>query len=461
MDSNKIEKYEGNITLFSQGNFHDSFIPWRKGERGRQTYIKLQKNDESAYLYAGAGSVMQAEIQKNLMRLVNDGWSVEGDVHISFDGAPDEASDRLLCRHEITVEIGLALLPLVDPMQGAPLIEKLNLIREDLAKHLGFLMPGINVKDNMELQPNCYVIKLRESPKASNEVYIDRLLAIGDRDNLGKLSGWAVTEPTYRVPAKWIEYKDKELAESSNCMVQGPLNVLLTHISRIIATHAENVLGLQEVYDLLTALSETHPVLTDEFTSNIKNLRMVRKILQGLLREQVSLTDLVTILETIGEHMDELSNTPQMINHVRNALSSQICWSLLEADGLLRAVTINSELEKQLKSLVTDALGGSFMDLTSEQGHKLLDLVKELCESLEIKPVLLTDPAIRMHMSAFLSENNLPMRVLSVNEISPETKIIFIGEIKGSIMTSPDKKTAKKKNGDKMFWAQKLGKGKE
>lgn len=461
MDSNKIEKQEGSITLFSQGNFHDDFIPWRKGERGRQTYIKLQKGDETAYLYAGAGSVMQAEIQKNLMRIVNDGWSVEGDVHINFDGAPDEASDRLLCRHEITVEIGLALLPLVDPMQGAPLIEKLNLIREDLAKHLGFLMPGINVKDNMELQPNCYIIKLRESPKATNEVYLDRLLAIGSREDLSKLSGWSVTEPTYKVPAKWIEYKDKELAEASNCMVQGSLNVLLTHISRVISTNAESVLGLQEVYDLLGALSETHPVLTEEFTSNIKDLRKVRKILRGLLREQVSLTDLVTILETIGEHIDELSNTPQMINHVRNALSSQICWSLLEADGLLRAVTINAELEKQLKSLVIDALGGSFLDLTSEQSEKLIGIIKEFCDSLEIMPVLLTDPAIRTHMFTFLSENNLPLKVLSVNEISPETKIVFVGEIKGSIIASPDKKTAKKKSGDKMFWAQKLSKGKE
>ncbi len=457
MESNKVEEHEVHINFFSSGNLQDDFIPWRKGERGQQSYVKLHRKGEDAYLYAGVGSVMQAEIQKNLMRLVNEGWSVEGDVNVSFDGAPDIVSDRLLCRHEITVEIGLALLPLVDPFQGAPLVDRLNLIREDLAKNLGFLIPGINVRDNMELQPNTYVIKLRESPKAFNEVFLDRMLAIGSRDDLAKLSGWSVTEPTYRVPAKWIEIKDKELAESSSCMVQGALNVLLTHISHTIVSNATSVLGLQEVYELLSGLMPTHPILVEEFISNVKDLRNIRKIFHGLLEEQVSLTDLVTIMEIIGENSEELSNTGQMVNYIRAGLSSQICWSLLEADGFIRCITINSELEKQIKSLMTEALGGAYLCMTEEQESKLMELIKEAEGSQELPPVLLTDPSLRIHLFKLLSENKYHLRVLSVSEISPETKVIFVGEVKGSIIQQTDKKkTDKKKKGDAAFWSKKL-----
>ncbi len=457
MDYGKIEDTKVTVKILSPGTLKDNFIPWKKGERGRQSFVKLSKKDESAYLYAGAGSIMQAEIQKTLMRLVNDGWSVEGDLSISFDGAPDIASDRLLCRHEITVEIGLALLPLVDPYQGAPLFEKLNLIREDLAEKLGFLLPGINVRDNMDLPHNSYVIKLRESPKGSGDIYIDRLLAIGSSENLAKIAGWSVIEPTYRMNAKWIEAKDRELAEQSGCMVQGPLNVILTHIANIISNNSSSVLGLQEVYNLLSDLAPTHPVLVDEFISNIKELRKVRKILHGLLNEQVSLKDLITIMEVIGEHSDELSNTDQMIAHVRSALAPQICWSLVDADGYMRIVTFAKELEKQLKSHITDALGGAYLLLSEEQETLLLSNIREFILQNELMPVLVTDPAIRLHIARLLEQNNITLKVLATTEITQDIKVIPTGEIKASIIREEKKSTARKK-GDASFWTKKLGK---
>ena len=242
----KINEQDAVIKFFSADDLNMPFVPWLKGERGQQTFLKLRKHGKDAFLYAGAGSVMQAEIQKTIMKLSSDGWTVEGDVQVSFDGAPDVMSDRLLCRDEITVEIGAELLPLVDPCNGSPLLERLNAIREELVKSLGFILPGINVRDNMLLHPNAYVIKFRELQASSFELYLDRMMAIGNQEDLDKLTGWAVTEPTYKMPAKWIESKDRSVAESAGCIVQGALNVMLTHISDTIHRNAGKILGVQE-----------------------------------------------------------------------------------------------------------------------------------------------------------------------------------------------------------------------
>lgn len=456
MEYEKIEEKQATIKIFSSRSLNDEFIPWGKGERGQQSYIRLERDKEVAYLYAGAGSIMQAEVQKTLMILVNDGWKVTGDLNISFDGAPDIASDRLLCRHEITVEIGPALLPLVDPFQGAPLFEKLNLIREDLAYRLGFLLPGINVKDNMALPQNSYVIKLRESPKGRGEIYIDRLLAIGSTEALSKVQGWSIIEPTYRMNAKWIEPKDREAAEEAGCMVQGALNVILTHIANTISNNAAGVLGLQEVYNLLSDMLPTHPVLVEEFLNNIKELRRVKKILCELLNENVPLRDLLTIMEVIGENIDDISNTEFMVNQIRQALASQICWELTEADGCMRILTINEALEKQIKSLLTEGLGGAFLSMTEEEEDLLLKKFKDVLSGNELPPVLVTDPQIRIHMFKFLSANSINMAVLGCNEIPHDIKVIATDQLKGSIIT--EKKGAKKK-GDPAFWMKQLAKG--
>lgn len=452
----KTEEQDVPIKVFSTENMKTEFLPWLKGERGAQTYIKLTKKGQFALLYAGAGSVLQAEIQKALIKLTNDGWNVEGDVQITFDGAPDILSDRLLARHEITIEIGAALLPLIDPINGAPLLERLNAIREDLAPSLGFIVPGINVKDNMLMPPNAYTIKVRESPVASFELYLDRMIAIGSQEDLQKITGWSVTEPTYRMAAKWIETKDRASAEHAGCLVQGPLNVILTHISDTISKNASKILGLQETYNLLADFSSTHPVLVEEFLENIPSIRNIRKIFLSLLEENISLSDLITIMEVIGEHSDELSSTSRMVDYVRQALAAQICWNAVDTDGYMRAITFGEELENQLKLLVTDALGGSYMRLTEEQENKLIKLIKEVSDNLETPPSIITDPALRTHIRSLLSSHKIDLKVISASEIIPEIKIVFTGEVKGDVISETDKMKAKKKKEAGIFWSKKI-----
>ncbi|MBR0519122.1 FHIPEP family type III secretion protein [bacterium] len=454
----KIDEQDAVIKFFSTAEMNMPFVPWLKGERGQQTFLKLRKHGKDAFLYAGAGSVMQAEIQKAIMKLSSDGWTVEGDVQVSFDGAPDVMSDRLLCRDEITVEIGAELLPLVDPCNGSPLLERLNAIREELVKSLGFILPGINVKDNMLLHPNAYVIKFRELQASSFELYLDRMMAIGNQEDLDKVTGWAVTEPTYKMPAKWIESKDRNVAESAGCIVQGALNVMLTHISDTIHRNAGRILGVQETYNLLADLAKTHPILVDEFLQDIPAIRKIRKILFNLLNEKVSISDLVTIMEVIGEHISELSSIDLMTGYVRKALSSQICYSLVDADGFMRAITLNTALEDELKGMMVEALGGVFLKIEDQKEDKLVKMFKEIVDNLEIPPVIVVAPTLRTHIYNILSEHKMNITVLSFDEVYQDIKILFTGEVKGTLFTEEEKKAASKSKEKTIFWSKKINK---
>ena len=454
----KINEQDAVIKFFSADDLNMPFVPWLKGERGQQTFLKLRKHGKDAFLYAGAGSVMQAEIQKTIMKLSSDGWTVEGDVQVSFDGAPDVMSDRLLCRDEITVEIGAELLPLVDPCNGSPLLERLNAIREELVKSLGFILPGINVRDNMLLHPNAYVIKFRELQASSFELYLDRMMAIGNQEDLDKLTGWAVTEPTYKMPAKWIESKDRSAAESAGCLVQGALNVMLTHISDTIHRNAGKILGVQETYNLLADLAKTHPILVDEFLQDIPAIRKIRKILFNLLVERVSISDLVTIMEVIGEHISELSSIDLMTGYVRKALSSQICYSLIDVDGFMRAITLNTELENELKGFCVEALGGAFLEIDDEKEEKFVKMVKEVVENLEIPPVVIVYHVFRTNIHNILSEHKLYLKVLLFDEFYKDIKILFTGEVKGTLLTEAEKKASAKNKEKTIFWSKKINK---
>lgn len=450
MESNKMEETKVSFKVFNSADLKSDFVPWLSGEGGRQSYIKLSRGDETAFLYAGEAAVMQAEIQKTMMRLLNEGWTPQGEVHISFDGNQESAPGRLLPRHSLTVELGGALLPLVDSRQGEPLLESLSLIREELAGALGFVLPGINVRDNLSLKPNQYAVKVRESVMASGEIFLDRFMAVGSMDSLSKLTGWSFTEPSYRMPAKWIEIKDREEAEKLGCMVQGALNVILTHISTVITQQARRILGLQETADMLSALRETHPAVAEDFYSDTARLRAVQKILHGLLREQVPVKDLVTILETAGEHLDDLSNIPLMIEYVREALSHQICWSLVDDEGYINAFTIHSDLEREIRAAVVDALGGAYLSLSRQEDERLSAVFRETFSEVAATPVIVTEPAVRRYLSSYLMERGVPAAVVSVSEIEPEFKIVFVGEVKGNMRQ--DAQTKKTNEGTKKIF---------
>lgn len=452
-----MEKKQSVVDLFSADSKSFEFMPWVKGEKGRQMYLKLSKGGETALFYEGEDSVVQAENQRDIMKLVNDGWKVEGEVVAEFDGGKAGLSADLLPRHQITVEVGQALLPLLDPGLGSPLLAKLNGLREDLAKSLGFIVPGVNVRDNMLMPPNAYAIRIRGRRAASFELFLDRMMAIGPQEQLQDLTGWSVVEPTFRIPAKWIEPSERPAAESAGCMVQGALNVLLTHISDVITRNASEILGTQETYALLSDLSSTHPVLVSEFLDDVKSVRMIRKVLCGLLDEGVSLSDLVGIMETIGEHSDELPGTGTMVELVRRSLAWQICDSVSDPDGFIRAVVVEPELDRDLRGLVADELDGAFLKMSEEQEDKLSSLFRDAVGNQEIPPVVIASPAVRRHLRDFLVSRGIFLHVLSEAELVSGAKVTVVDKVKGRLVQDPPAGKPSGKKGAGVFWSRKIG----
>jgi len=329
--------------------------------------------------------------------------------------------------------LGAALLPLVDPYQGAPLLETLNRLRNDLSRELGLVTPGIRVRDDFRLGPHAYLIKIRETPLAWGELFLDRFLIAGDGDKLDQYKGWSTREPVYGIKASWVEPSDREKAEKDELLVLGPMNVLITHLKDVILTHAHILLGLQDLHNLLEKLAVTHPIVIEPFMANRNRLRLLRRVLHNLLRERVSIRDMVTILEILDEHLDELERTDLVGEYVRLGLARQIIREYLDAEAGLQVLLLSPELEKALlAAFETGPDGRAGLKIDPELADELVRSLKHQLEETPV-PALLVVPPLRPYLRRML-ENVFPgLGVLSKAELYPGLKFNARGEVAPAI----------------------------
>jgi len=425
----KYEKMKLKLNIFHLPDEKVEFIPWESGKRGSQSFIKLKKDDDFALFYAGEKNILEADIQKALFKLTNEGWETQGDVTIDFDGRQEKEIEELFDRDLIRLEIGLKLLPLVDPRQGSPLIEMVKQLRKDIAMETGFVTPGIRVKDNLNIQPDGYVIYLKETPVAVGEIFLDRFLAIGPMEKLTPLKGWSTREPTYNIPAKWIEHGQKDEAEVAELQLMGPLNVLITHIKETVVRNLKDLLGMQEVKLMLDRLMETHPIVVEDFVKDKKKIRLIRKILQNLVNERVSIRDMVTIMETIGDHEEEISKIDLVTEMVRIALARRICWSYIDDDGKIPALVLARDLEEKIQNSIKETRHGLKLVLSSDEADSIIRNTRKTLEDFKFPRVIFCDPPSRLYFRR-LTESNFPqLGILSTAEIVRGMKIEILGEI--------------------------------
>ncbi|MFH0801762.1 MAG: FHIPEP family type III secretion protein [bacterium] len=425
-----IDEETREVLFFSPEELKSSFVPWSQGECGQQLYLKLTREEgKEAFLYAGMGGVLQADVQKVLLRLTNEGWKLEGEVDIRFDGKSDPGSDPLFSRDLLCLEIGAQLLPLVDPARGAPLLARLDEVRQEIAQETGFITPGIQVRDNLKLLPNQYVVNLKESPLAQGELFLDRLMALGSLEMLGEIKGWITVEPAFHGSAKWIEISERDQAEQMGLFLLGPLNVLLTHLKEVVMNHAPEILGLQELHFILQRLALTHPVVVEDFIKDTFRLRKLRRILQGLLFERVSIRDMVTILETVGDHLEELEKTDMLTELVRLALGRQICFSHLSEEGKLRVFLIEEELESRMINSIQHARGGEDFFLGEEDVSEILRSLRKHLEEQRPPLALLVQPQVRPHLKRVLKGIYPGLPVLSIAEVPQGFALDVLGTL--------------------------------
>ncbi|KLU60388.1 flagellar biosynthesis protein FlhA [Peptococcaceae bacterium CEB3] len=338
----------------------------------------------------------------------------------------------LLQVDHMELELGYALISLVDSQQGGDLLDRVVLIRRQIAGELGFIVPIIRIRDNMNLQPNQYVIKLRGAEVAGGELLADQYLAMGGAGAEDKIPGTPTKEPAFGLEAKWIHAMYREQAEIAGCTVVDAPTVLATHLTEVIKNEAWEILSRQDVKTLVENVRRQSPTVVEELIPDLLNLGQVQKILSNLLRERVSIRDLATILETLADHAPAGKDLDKLTEHVRQALARQILQPLLGQDKMLPVLTLDPKVEQQILDSIQPSDYGSYLSLDPQVLQDLIQALSREVEKMMLKgqsPVLVCAALVRINLRR-VTERQLPqLTLLSYNELVPGVQVQAVGMV--------------------------------
>lgn len=331
----------------------------------------------------------------------------------------------------IELEFGYGILPLVDANQGGDLLDRLVMIRRQCALDLGIVVPIIRLRDNIQLKPNEYVIKIKGTDVASGEIVFDNYLAMNPGTAEGDLEGIKTVEPAFGLPAVWISESQREKAEMMGYTVVDPPSIIATHLTEIIKAHSSELLGRQEVQKLIDNLKESYPALVDEVLPKILSLGEIHKVLANLLKENVSIRDMVTIMETLADY-GVLTKDPDILTeYVRQSLSRSITKRFINGKKA-RVITLGQELEQTIIDSVQQTDYGSYMSIDPNITQVIAkNLMKEIQKFISVgeQPLVLTSPSVRMYFRRIAEGVSPGIVVLSYNEIDPSIEVQSIGMV--------------------------------
>lgn len=328
----------------------------------------------------------------------------------------------------LEVEIGYNLIPLVDPNQGGTLLDRITKIRRMSALQMGLIVPPIRIRDNMELSPEAYSILIKGVEIGGGLLQVGKLMAMDSGDVVEKIEGVEFTEPTFGLKAIWIEAEQRDLAERNGYTVVDCPTIIATHMTEIIKRHADEILGRQEVQQLIDNIKNDYPAVVDDIVSKNKlSLNAVQKILQNLLRERVSIRNLVTIFETIASYSEHISDPGMLTEYVRAALARQICKEHSDSQGMMHVITVDPEVEGVIREAIhDDPIEGKIVGLEPEYHTAvvgaLIEAYKTSRQSGHI-PVYLVSPLIRSVLFGLLEREVPDATVLSYNEITATVNV--------------------------------------
>jgi flagellar biosynthesis protein FlhA len=336
----------------------------------------------------------------------------------------------------IELEIGYALIPLVDDAQGGDLFQRISNIRKQVAMELGILIPPLRVRDNLQLDPNEYLIKIRGNVVARSSVMMDRYLAVGTASSDEVLDGVPTTDPAFQLPAVWITPHQREQAELLGYTVVEPAAVLGTHLKEVLRRNADKILSRQDTKKLIENLKRDYPAVVEEMTPEVLPVGTVQKVLQNLLKEGIPVRDLVTILEALLDYARVTKNVDVLTEYVRHSLSETIARLYRGPNGVISAIAMNPRLEQILtNALQSQREGGASLSLAPEVVQELHRSLKEAVETALVRgvqPIVLCTATVRPYFYRLIHTAFPTVAVLSFSELPPETEIEFIATIEVS-----------------------------
>lgn len=330
----------------------------------------------------------------------------------------------------IELEVGYELIPLVDGEQGA-VVERIRALRRQFLNDRGFLVPKIHIRDNLRLGSKQYAILIKGVEAGKGELKPGRLMAMnatGAAHNGSELHGERTQEPAFGLPALWISAVDRERAEMLGYTVVDPETVLITHVSELIKRYAPELLTRQDVQRLLDVLAKDHPKVVEELIPHHLTLGGVQKVLQNLLREEVPVRDLLTIIETLADYAPQNKDTDELTEHVRQALARTITSSYRSADGLLPVMTFDPQIERMIRERAQEGIS-----LEPQAAQRIMTAVQHSVENFSkrgLLPVFLSGAGVRRQLRQLISHYLPQVAVLSHNEIADGVKIQSLGIIR-------------------------------
>lgn len=330
----------------------------------------------------------------------------------------------------ISMEIGYGLIQLVDEGNDDNLINHITSIRRQCASELGIMVNPIRIRDNLQLGPNDYVIKIKGNKVAGGQIYLNKYLVIDPGTSEFDLDGIKTKEPAFGLDAIWVDVADKEKADLKGYTIVEPVVVIATHLKEVVKQNSAELLGRQEVKQLLEGIKDKYNVVVDELIPDIMSLGEVQKVLQNLLREGVPIFDLVTILEVLADFGTITKDVEILTDHVRSALKRTIVKGYLNEENVLNVITIHPDIEELIGNNIRKTISGSMPVLDPSIITKIFDNIKGINDKLMfngIEFVILASPKIRVAFRNLISFNFPNIPVLSLNEIPNDVEIQAVG----------------------------------
>ncbi len=343
-----------------------------------------------------------------------------------------EPVEHLLLVDPLELEVGYGLINLVDREQGGEFLDKVRSIRRQFAMESGIVIPPIHIRDNLQLKSTEYQILVKGVKVAGAELMINHYLAMDPGDATRKIDGIETVEPSFSLPAIWIPDATKDEAKLSGYTVVDNVTVMATHVTEILNNHVAELLGRQEVQNLLDNLAKYYPKAVEELVPNILSLGTVQKVLQNLLREQVAIKDMLTIVETLSDY-GTVSKDPEFLTeYVRHKLARSIISPYLEKDNVLKLINLSQETEDLLQKNIQKTDHGSYLAVDPKIAEALITSIKSETEQAmakNIQPILLTSPTLRRHLRKMIEYFVPALIVLSHSELLSDIRIQSIGEV--------------------------------
>lgn len=372
-------------------------------------------------------------------RSVDNQLEVEA-IEEEVDSAEEEAEEirrpenvvSLLQVDPIELEFGYGIIPLADVNQGGDLLDRVVMIRRQIALELGTVVPIIRLRDNIQLNPNQYIIKIKGIQITEGEILFDHYMAMNPGFVEEEISGIPTFEPSFHLPALWITENQRERAESLGYTVVDPPSIIATHLTEVIRNHIDELLSRQDVQSLIDNIKENHPTLVDELVPKLLGVGEIQKVLQNLLHEGISIRDLLTIFETLADHAATSRDTDVLTEYARQSLKRAISSKYFPANEATSVITLDPNLEQEIMASVKQTEQGAYLTLDPEKTKAIMDALEQEIKKLEElgkNPIIITSPIVRMYFKKLTEDYFRDLIVVSYNEVESNVELQSVGMV--------------------------------